>query len=42
MSHAKPLPAANSDTPVVPMQPASIDIWQQKYQLKNRRGEAVH
>ena len=25
----------------IPLQPASEDIWQRKYQLKNNRGEAV-
>ncbi|WP_369602331.1 adenosylcobalamin-dependent ribonucleoside-diphosphate reductase [Hahella sp. SMD15-11] len=28
-------------TPVIPMQPASLDIWSSKYQLKTKSGEPV-
>ena len=41
MSHADRLHALDSHPTVVPMQPASIDIWQQKYQLKDRLGQPV-
>ena len=41
MSHADTLEALDSRSPAVPMQPASLDIWQQKYQLKDRLGQAV-
>ena len=32
--------AFNTDNSI-PLQPASLDIWQTKYQLKNKAGEAV-
>ncbi len=41
MSKADTLHAVDSKPRAVPMQAASLDIWQQKYQLKDRLGQAV-
>jgi len=41
MSRADTLRALDESALVVPMQPASLDIWRQKYQLKDRHGQAV-
>jgi ribonucleoside-diphosphate reductase alpha chain len=41
MSKADTLRAVDSEPRAVPMQAASLDIWQQKYQLKDRQGQAV-
>ena len=41
MSKADKLHAVDSKPRAVPMQAASLDIWQQKYQLKDRLGQAV-
>ena len=41
MSEADKLQAIDCNPLAVPMQDASLDIWQQKYQLKNRLGQAV-
>ena len=41
MSKADKLHAIDTKSRAVPMQAASLDIWQQKYQLKDRLGQAV-
>jgi ribonucleoside-diphosphate reductase alpha chain len=41
MSKADTLHAVDSKPRAVPMQAASLDIWQQKYQLKDRLGQSV-
>ncbi len=41
MSKVDTLHAVDSNPRSVPMQAASLDIWQQKYQLKDRLGQAV-
>jgi len=41
MSKVDTLHAVDSKPQAVPMQAASLDIWQQKYQLKDRLGQAV-
>ena len=35
------LEAVKTDTPAIPMQPASQDIWDKKYRLKSKKGEPV-
>lgn len=32
---------AGADADGVPLQPASLDIWDRKYRLKTRQGEAL-
>ena len=41
MSNADTLQAVDSNPRAVPMQAASLDIWRQKYQLKDRLGQPI-
>ncbi len=38
---AETLTDAGNDAPLIPMQPASLDIWDKKYRLKTRTGAPV-
>jgi len=41
MSSDKPTRCSTEDAVQIPLQPASLDIWQQKYQLKSADGLAI-